>query len=37
MNKGRILLVTPNLKVNTGELSRMQPPLGLMIFASNAY
>ena len=33
MKKARVLLVTPNLKVNEGELSRMQPSLGLMIFA----
>ena len=33
MKKARVLLVTPNLRVNEGELSRMQPPLGLMIFA----
>ena len=33
MNKARVLLVTPNLKVNKGELTRIEPPLGLMIFA----
>jgi len=26
-------MCTPNLRVSEGELSRMQPPLGLMIFA----
>ena len=33
MKKARVLMVTPNLRVSEGELSRMQPPLGLMIFA----
>ena len=33
MKKARVLLVTPRLVVNKGELNRMQPPLGLMIFA----
>ena len=33
MKKARVLLVTPNLRVSEGELSRMQAPLGLMLFA----
>ena len=33
MKKAKVLLVTPRLVVNKGELNRMQPPLGLMIFA----
>ena len=33
MKKAKVLLVTPNLRVSEGELSRMQPSLGLMIFA----
>ena len=33
MKKAKVLMVTPNLRVSDGELSRMQPPLGLMIFA----
>ena len=33
MKKARVLLVTPNLRVGESELSRMQPTLGLMIFA----
>ncbi len=33
MSKARVLLVTPNLRVNKGELTRIEPPLGLMIFA----
>lgn len=33
MKKAKVLMVTPNLRVAEGELSRMQPPLGLMIFA----
>ena len=33
MKKGRILLTAPNLLVNEGELSRIEPPLGLLLFA----
>ena len=33
MKKGKILLVAPNLLVNEGELSRIEPPLGLLLFA----
>ena len=33
MKKSKILLVTPNLKGIKDGLNRIQPPLGLMIFA----
>ena len=33
MKKSRILLVTPNLKGIKDGLNRIQPPLGLMLFA----
>jgi len=33
MKKARVLLVTPRLVVNKGELTKLQPPLGIMIFA----
>ena len=33
MKKARVLLVAPNLLVNEGELNRIEPPLGLMLFA----
>ena len=31
--KARVLLVAPNLLVNEGELNRIEPPLGLLLFA----
>ena len=33
MKKAKVLLVAPNLLVNEGELNRIEPPLGLMLFA----
>ena len=33
MKKARVLLAAPNLLVNEGELSRIEPPMGLLLFA----
>lgn len=33
MKKGKVLLIAPNLLVNEGELNRIEPPLGLLLFA----
>ena len=33
MNRSRVLLCAPNLLVNEGELNRIEPPLGLLLFA----
>ena len=33
MKKARVLLTAPNLLVNEGELSRIEPPMGLLLFA----
>jgi len=33
VKKSRVLLCAPNLLVNEGELNRIEPPLGLLLFA----
>ena len=33
MKKARVLLTAPNLLINEGELSRIEPPMGLLLFA----
>ena len=33
MKRSKVLLCAPNLLVNEGELNRIEPPLGLLLFA----